>query len=597
MDRQAFPSICSVRADRIRHAGVVLLTVLTLSLPFEIELSRLPAQVGTLTNIEVLVALVLVAAGWLALLDRSSPVRLPWLAIALLALFVAAATVSAIMAPEHRGNALRATARTAAGMMLATGVTLLIRSRRDLRWIFGGVVVGALFSASLGLVEFLLDGDLPLLALFRERMTRAGPFARLTGSFDYANQTSMYIEAAVSLLLALVLVAWARRRRRMAMAGGSALLFLVQAAILTYSRAAIVSLIASIAFVGVLSARRGRVSFQGVSATPWLACATACVLMLIANLALDPISRLRFGRGSPEQWYRADVLAPPYLELESGGVKKVRVQLVNAGALEWLPSGDRKVLLSVRTHSERGEWAEGGSWSLPGPVAPGDTAILTVQLTAPPAPGAYGVHWDLIHQGVTSFHAATGQKFVSTLEVRPITPGKPAPAMPEEDAVIERVEQPERAPLAPSRGTLWRIAAADFRERPLLGLGLDNYRLRYGRHLGWEEWNETLHTNNWYIETLVSVGLLGGVPFHAFLAILVVDIVRRTPRAAAVEELAVGAALMAFMIHGMLDYFLLFHATGILFWVLVGAWWGVTRIVPRQVCAKPTRTSYPTVLQ
>lgn len=307
----------------------------------------------------------------------------------------------------------------------------LIRSRSDLRWIFSGVGVGALLSASLGLVEFLLDSDLPLLALFREGMTRAGPVPRLTGSFEYANQTGMYLEAAV----------------------------------------------------------------------------------------------------------------------------------------------------------------------LPGPVAPGDTAILTVQVAAPPAPGTYRVHWDLIHQGVTSFRAATGQEFVSTLEVRLITPGKPAPVLPEEDAVIERVEQPERAPLAPWRATLWRIAAADFRERPLLGFGLDNYRLRYGRHLGWEEWNETVHTNNWYIETLVSVGLLGGVPFYAFLAILVVDIARRTPRAAGVEELAVGAALLAFMIHGVLDYFLLFHATGILFWILVGAWWCVTRIVPRQGRAKPTRTSYPKVLQ
>jgi len=34
----------------------------------------------------------------------------------------------------------------------------------------------------------------------------------------------------------------------------------------------------------------------------------------------------------------------------------------------------------------------------------------------------------------------------------------------------------------------------------------------------------------------------------------------------------VGAGLLAYLIHGMLDYFLLFNATGLLFWLLLGLW-------------------------
>src|SRR5690606_21128605 len=119
----------------------------------------------------------------------------------------------------------------------------------------------------------------------------------------------------------------------------------------------------------------------------------------------------------------------------------------------------------------------------------------------------------------------------------------------------------------PGRLTLWRTAGQLWWARPLAGVGLDNFRLLYGRPLGAESWNTTIHTNNWYVETLVSSGLLGSLPFFLLLALLVVDIVRvlRGPAATAWQA-AVAAGLLAYLIHGFLDYFLLFNATGLLFW-------------------------------
>jgi TM2 domain-containing membrane protein YozV len=37
-------------------------------------------------------------------------------------------------------------------------------------------------------------------------------------------------------------------------------------------------------------------------------------------------------------------------------------------------------------------------------------------------------------------------------------------------------------------------------------------------------------------------------------------------------QVALAAGLLAFFIHGFLDFFLLFNATGLLFWLLAGLW-------------------------
>jgi O-antigen ligase len=121
---------------------------------------------------------------------------------------------------------------------------------------------------------------------------------------------------------------------------------------------------------------------------------------------------------------------------------------------------------------------------------------------------------------------------------------------------------------------LWRLSVQLIGERPFLGIGLDNFRLAYGRLLNADSWNETIHTNNWYLEFLVGGGLLAALPFFAWLAgegLLAWRVMRQPP----VDPwlLAIFAGMLAFLIHGLLDFFLLFNSTGLLFWLLVGLWW------------------------
>jgi hypothetical protein len=43
-------------------------------------------------------------------------------------------------------------------------------------------------------------------------------------------------------------------------------------------------------------------------------------------------------------------------------------------------------------------------------------------------------------------------------------------------------------------------------------------------------------------------------------------------------QMAVAAGILAFFIHGLLDYFLLFNATALLFWILIGLWFSLKNI-------------------
>jgi len=567
-----------------RPAGVALLLLLAALLPFEMAVLRRPGFL-TVTNLEFLAAATLAVAAMTlwnpggAGALRAIPPR--W--AALLAVFVAWLLISSALAPELSGNALRASARTAMGVALAASAVILIHSRRQLNLVAGAVVVGGMVAACLGIWEMVQGDALHWLASFRVQETTVGGFRRLAATFDHANQASMYFEATAPLLIGMVAVAWTGGRRGLAAAGVVALALYLQAAILTYSRAGIVTLaVSSLAVAPLVWRARG-----GRAATPWAAMGGMVAILFLVTASVDPVTRLRVGHGSPEQWYRVELRAPPELILTAGGTEEVPIEIVNRGALLWETDGAREVRLAALWILGTGEVnGELGRWPLPNAVAPGETVRVTAVLSAPTVDGEYQVEWDLVHENVTWFAPTTGHRFRSRMVV---TPGAQAPTA---DAIpwqVGEVAAQESAPFLPGRGTLWRLAAAELAERPWTGVGLDNFRVRYGRRLGWDDWNRTIHTNNWYIETVVSAGIVGGVLFLGWLGLLTLDLLRVIGSGATGPlAVGVGTGLLAFLVHGLLDYFLLFHATGLLFWLLVGLWVVATRKLPGPDPAAPS---------
>jgi O-antigen ligase len=205
-------------------------------------------------------------------------------------------------------------------------------------------------------------------------------------------------------------------------------------------------------------------------------------------------------------------------------------------------------------------------------LAPGEVLQQEVALRAPKVPGDYSFEWDLIQENVVWFSVKNGLHTSSQVTVLP------NPDMDSEPAETVATTSSAVIPPIPDRRTLWRAAAQLLLDHPLFGIGQDNFRLMHGRVYGWDVWNDTIHTNNWYIETVVSLGLLGSLPFLAWLGFLTIDLIKKVRRPAVrVEQAAVAVGLFAFFIHGLLDYFLAFHATGLLFWLLVGLWVSETR--------------------
>jgi O-antigen ligase len=119
---------------------------------------------------------------------------------------------------------------------------------------------------------------------------------------------------------------------------------------------------------------------------------------------------------------------------------------------------------------------------------------------------------------------------------------------------------------------LWRAAARLLATRPLLGIGLDNFRLLYGRYAGLPGADPRVHTNNMYFELLVGGGLVGALAFGWLLwrarAMFAAALRADAPRPA----IAIGlvAAGVAILLHGLVDCFLSFTPTYVLFGLTAG---------------------------
>jgi len=574
--------------------ALLTLILLALLLPFELENAWLDLGPLLLTNVELVLWLALALAlldWWLAGWPRP-PLPRRWLVAGLL--FLGALFLSALLAPDFRANAFKAALRTASGMALTLAVSLTAgisqtgRTPRTVIWLATALVCGGVVAAILGLAEIIYGTDFEWLVALRVVPTVVGPFLRLTGPFDYANQAAMYFEATLPLLLTLVWKAIQARRRLLALLGAAAILLYIEAIAYTFSRASFVTVIFVLGTVALLlwwpGRRLRRLPERLPDQLPLLfAAGGLLVLLLIAvNILLNPLFRLRFQSESDNDWYLVHFQVPAELVLTAGEEELVPVTVTNDGAFTWRTAGSTPVNLAARwvQPASGRELSRRPRWPLTQAVAPGESLKMEIPVRAPREGGRYRLVWDMVQEYVIWFSAKTGQETATTVIVMGTAPAEQAAG---NDSSSETFEEAwvYAAPI-PGRLLLWRAAWQLWRARPLLGVGLDNYRLLYGRPLEYESWNTNIHSNNWYIETVVSVGLLGSLPFFFLLAFFLWDGLRTFGRpGVSVWQASVAAGLLAYMVHGLLDYFLLFNATGLLFWLLLGLWLALRPVTDR----------------
>jgi hypothetical protein len=566
----------------MNHLLYALVLLLAFSLPFEIIHPLLVLPWFQFTNLELLVVatmiiwigggLLYLARSWRTLpvwfrdgtaesrLRTAGKEPLVWLPL----LFLVLATLSAILAPMYRLEALKFVTRIAFGLYIF-GLTLYtVRTPSQTIGLLWALILGSGISGLLGLGEAAGWSPVdPLLALFKEAPTRVGGELRVSASFQYATIAAMFFEMTVPLALALAATAQIRTHRWLALA----IAFLGTANIvLTFTRAGMVTITVVMMIMLVFAWRQPR--FRQLASPALLSLGVLIATAGILTLQTTTF-RTRLLTENDLNWYGASYTAPASLHLMADKPTRVTVTVQNTGRVQWHTNGENPFALGYYWLTDDQQVVQEGHVEVPLPhsVAPGETTDVDVVLHPALPPGDYQLVWGMLQHNIlwfrhrdvpemhTAVHIEQAAAISAPVESAQAVPGGEAPSLP---PTVARLD-------------LWRAALRMWAERPLLGVGPDNFRHLYGRYLGISEWDKRLHANNLYLELLANLGLAGTLVFAALSAAIASRWLYRWRAATgtfAILLLGLAGAFLAFFVHGFLDYFLEFVSLYLLFWIV-----------------------------
>jgi MFS family permease len=508
----------------------------------------------TLTTLELSVVVALVA-GLVAALRGSyaftwrTPLTIP--AIALLA----CALIASVAAPEFRANSLRFVGRLTAALLLFTLAANAMSSQRLARQVIAtllgvAALVGAIAVLELAQVPFVLDA----LKVFRPGFHVVGGQLRATSTMFYPTITSMYLEVAFALGLV-----WIASSRLAFVA-----LALIGAGIIaTFTRAGLVTMTMSLLIYGGLVYYKRR----GWDEEHTRLAALAAVLLTLVMMSRSPQMLVaRMSTGVSQDWYGASYDVPGTLTLRPDSFSDVPVTLSNRGWLTWQSTQSPVFALSyhwLSIDTEEVVIYDGLRTPFTTPVEPGEKVTVPARVRAPGYPGTYVLVWDIVQEQRTwlSLEGVLPGRTIARVEGEPV--GAPLPT---------RGRMPTGVMRMP-RSALWATALKISAEHPVLGIGPDNFRLTYGRYLGLAAWDSRVHANNTYLEVLVGMGATGVV---ALLWLIVVACrsaiarLRAADNAAMPLVAAATAACIAIAAHGVVDSFLTFTSTYVVFALAAG---------------------------
>jgi hypothetical protein len=564
-----------------RLAGA-LLVLLAFVLPFEAPLFALgPLQI---TSVELALYAMLGAWGLAVALDMARG-RSSWRdgmtawrgdpLVQAAALWPGVLLASALAAPSYRAAALKFALRSTSGVLVFFAARTLARSPLVARRVSLSLLAGALVSAASALVDGLVPGA-DFWTLFRASGFGTFGLQRASGVFAYPTIGAMYWEAAVPIAAIAPLLGRGQHVRRAW--SGVALALLASAGLFA-------AILASATRAGLAGAAVscGALLGLGWRAGTWLRRTCAAVLGVLVLTSWLVVSatgsgsllgqRLRWWQD--DTWFRADFLV-------EGGPATVRVgqrftvplRLRNTGALGWRNRGARPFRVAyhwepVDRASTVGDY-EGLRTDLPADVPPGGSIEVLAVARGPALPGDYRLRWDLLEEQVTWFSDRGNPTPTQPVVVEAEVDEAPSPQV----SAASARPLPPRAPAFAPRPALWRSALVLWRGRPLLGIGPDNFRRRYEQVIGLDAngqpYTDTrIHANNFYLETLADLGLVG-LAALGWLTFALLRALRLLSASGRLAGLACGLAAGAFFVHGAVDYFLEFTPLFGLFWMLLG---------------------------
>lgn len=545
-------------------AAFVLLLVLALTLAFEHTRPWVTVGPIVLTNVESAVLLTIIF--WLlARMFGGRSIMLPrqiWLPGLV---WLAGLTLSTLLAPSFHDQAFLFMGRVLAGVIIALITFNVVTTRERRLAIIVAMVSGAILVAVLGLAEGF--GVEPLVAWldgFKVSPTRVGDVLRVSSTLSYATITAMVLEMILPLLLVLFLLA-RRSAVRVLLAAGVVLILATH--VLTLSRAGVISLLAALTLMAFVGWRRRRPALIAAAAS------TAFLLLVLVALVLvgKPTTRLRLTTETEQAWYQVRYDVKETVSAAPGQQVLVPVIVTNTGERSWLPDGEFFFSLSYHLHDDEGQTVtyDGLRSPLPGIVAPGESASIEGLIRAPEEPGRYTVEWDMVQESVTWFSWKDAPTFTTDLLVKAGQPTHGAEIAVSPSPTDVRVTNP-----TPGRLELWRAALQMAVDRPILGVGPDNFRWQYGAYAGLEEWDTGIHANNLYLEWLAGTGIVGLLAFLWFSWRLArLALAHQSDQAGETTwllTLGLVAGLLTWYVHGVFDFFYEFTPTYVAFWLLVG---------------------------
>lgn len=541
------------------------LYALVLILPFELVTPWLAVRdVFVVTNVELIVFLSLglwlvyqISGGGSWAWIRETPLTLPFL------LLLGALVISALLAPSHQRDALKTVARWLTGVAVAYMFIGAVRSGLPVWRLLQVSVIASVGVALVAVAEVLqTDQVVPLLFLFRETgLFRVGGEIRASATLTYSTIAALYLEINFIFVVGLLARAWQNRERWQIVLLAAALLLLGQALIFTLTRSAFAAIALALVLCIVIRFPRHRLDLFARTA---LAAGAALALLLCLSIFTQPATQLRFASESDRTWYRAVITPASLPVLHAGEQITVAVQLTNTGSRPWAATGNNPVFVFYHWLAPDGKTIvvqEGLRTVLPRDLAPNETITLDASLLAPPTAGDYMLAWDMVRQDLFWFSTQQATAQPVPLRIEPgavVSPSAVAPT----GTIPSYTEQ--------SRGELWRSALEIFLAHPLLGVGPGNFRFIHsedGRAA-----NVNVHANNTYLEMLADSGIFGAAAFLFFLVVLarLGWHALHQPSANSLVCATLAAALAAFWIHGVTDYFLEFTSTYVLLWLIIG---------------------------
>lgn len=540
--------------------GLLSLAGLVVAAPFERPLVDVPGGF-VLTTVEAVICLALplaCVAIWRrhARLARPLPVMIPGV------VFLLALAAAALAAPIEQGNALKLVARlTIAGIVFLVTASI-VDSVDKARALLAAFVATGSAVAAIALIEAAqVDAVASWLTTFRPGFHVVGGQLRATSTLMYPTIASMYLEMAFAMGLWLLLdERGSRRQRAVAFLG----LAVVAAGIsATFTRAGLAGMAAAVGLMAaVCRARRP----LGEARLGTLAALAAVVTGTVFVLHSPELLAARLSTEGSQAWYGARYQVPGTLRLQTGATREVPITVTNTGRLRWDSGREPAFRLAYHwllTGSGAVVQFDGPRTDFATPVDPGATATVPVSVTAPGEPGQYTLVWDVVHE--TRAWLSTEGVTPARTVVQVDGPRTAAVA-----TVMPRLPQTDPRPTRPQ---LWRAAVRIAAERPVFGIGPDNFRHVYGRYAGVSTWDTRVHANNMYLEVLAGAGVAGLLALLWLVSSTGLALVDRLRRATP-DEIAPAVAMLAAWLmvagHGFVDSFLSFTTTYLTFAVAAG---------------------------